>query len=304
MVGVGADWQAMEALKLTSSFLYVSNEGTANFGVQNNIAISPTPLPINNFDNSKQAFFNFKGTYSLNRNWSFSGGYSYLKYNHDDVATDGYTYVLPLVKNTGAGGIVASTPNTTNLSYLNGYDAFTNGTRTSSGCRSPTSSTRRRCRRRRWCGASAGSRARRDTAAPPRAATTAAGAATGAEDHARREGAVRFRQGGAQARRQSSDRQPGDRQDLADPEARVVLVTGHTDRLGSDAYNQDLSLRRANAVRDYLVFKGVPRDRIETLGMGEKQPVVQCDQKDRKALIACLAPNRRVEVEVKGEGRR
>jgi OOP family OmpA-OmpF porin len=84
----------------------------------------------------------------------------------------------------------------------------------------------------------------------------------------------------------------------------VVLVTGHADRLGSDAYNQDLSLRRANAVRDYLVFKGVPRDRIETLGMGEKQPVVQCDQKDRKALIACLAPNRRVEVEVKGEGRR
>jgi len=86
----------------------------------------------------------------------------------------------------------------------------------------------------------------------------------------------------------------------------VVLVTGHTDRLGTDGHNQPLSQRRADAVRDYLVSKGVPRDKIETIGMGEKQPVpgVQCDQKDRKALIACLAPNRRVEVEVKGESTR
>ena len=81
----------------------------------------------------------------------------------------------------------------------------------------------------------------------------------------------------------------------------VVLVTGHTDRLGSDAYNQKLSERRANTVRDYLVSKGVDKAKIETIGMGEKQPVVQCDQKDRKALIECLAPNRRVEVQVKGE---
>ena len=81
----------------------------------------------------------------------------------------------------------------------------------------------------------------------------------------------------------------------------VVLVTGHTDRLGSEAYNQKLSERRANTVRDYLVSKGVDKAKIETIGMGEKQPVVQCSQKDRKALIECLAPNRRVEVQVKGE---
>ena len=89
----------------------------------------------------------------------------------------------------------------------------------------------------------------------------------------------------------------------------LVLVTGHTDRIGSQAYNQKLSERRANAVRDYLVSKGVARDKIETLGMGKTQPVpgVVCNQaypKERKALIECLAPNRRVEVEVKGEGRR
>ena len=81
----------------------------------------------------------------------------------------------------------------------------------------------------------------------------------------------------------------------------VVLVTGHTDRLGSEAYNQKLSERRANTVRDYLVSKGVDKAKIETIGMGEKQPVVQCNQKDRKALIECLAPNRRVEVQIKGE---
>jgi OOP family OmpA-OmpF porin len=86
----------------------------------------------------------------------------------------------------------------------------------------------------------------------------------------------------------------------------LVLVTGHTDRIGTQAYNQKLSERRADAVRDYLVSKGVARDKIETLGMGKTQPVpgVVCNQpypKERKALIACLAPNRRVEVEVKGE---
>jgi OmpA-OmpF porin, OOP family len=83
----------------------------------------------------------------------------------------------------------------------------------------------------------------------------------------------------------------------------LVLVTGHTDRIGTQAYNQKLSERRADAVRDYLVSKGVAKDKIETLGMGKTQPVpgVTCTMTAMKALIACLAPNRRVEVEVKGE---
>ena len=83
----------------------------------------------------------------------------------------------------------------------------------------------------------------------------------------------------------------------------LVLVTGHTDRIGTQAYNQKLSERRADAVRDYLVSKGVAKDKIETLGMGKTQPLpgVTCNQKAMKELIACLAPNRRVEVEVKGE---
>jgi OOP family OmpA-OmpF porin len=83
----------------------------------------------------------------------------------------------------------------------------------------------------------------------------------------------------------------------------LVLVTGHADRIGSQAYNQKLSERRANAVRDYLVANGVPKAKIETLGMGKTQPLpgVKCEMTNRKELIACLAPNRRVEVEAKGE---
>ncbi len=83
----------------------------------------------------------------------------------------------------------------------------------------------------------------------------------------------------------------------------LVLVTGHTDPIGTQQYNQKLSERRADAVRDYLVSKGVPKDKIETLGMGKTQPIpgLVCKQKNMKELIACLAPDRRVEVEVKGE---
>lgn len=81
----------------------------------------------------------------------------------------------------------------------------------------------------------------------------------------------------------------------------VVVATGYTDKIGSDKYNDRLSLRRAQAVKAYLVSKGVPANKIYTEGKGKRNPVkTDCFQKNRKALIACLAPNRRVEVEVVG----
>ncbi|MGN6652384.1 outer membrane protein OmpA [Trinickia sp.] len=81
----------------------------------------------------------------------------------------------------------------------------------------------------------------------------------------------------------------------------VVVATGYTDKIGSDKYNDRLSLRRAQAVKAYLVSKGVPANKIYTEGKGKRNPVkTDCAQKNRKALIACLAPNRRVEVEVVG----
>lgn len=76
-----------------------------------------------------------------------------------------------------------------------------------------------------------------------------------------------------------------------------VVITGYADRLGNPKYNQKLSERRANAVKDYLVSKGVAADRLSAVGKGSANPVVECTEKNRAALIKCLEPNRRVEVE-------
>lgn len=88
-----------------------------------------------------------------------------------------------------------------------------------------------------------------------------------------------------------------------DPKDGSVVVLGFTDRIGSDAYNQGLSEKRAQSVVDYLISKGIPSDKISARGMGESNPVTgnTCDNvKPRAALIDCLAPDRRVEIEVKG----
>ncbi len=82
-----------------------------------------------------------------------------------------------------------------------------------------------------------------------------------------------------------------------------VLVVGHTDRLGSDAYNLTLSQRRAQTVANYLVAQGVPSQLIRSFGAGETQPVKECDaSQPRPQQIECLQPNRRVEVVVDGSG--
>ena len=81
----------------------------------------------------------------------------------------------------------------------------------------------------------------------------------------------------------------------------AVVIEGHADRLGSQQYNQKLSERRADSVKTYLVGKGTARDRIETIGMGKTVPAKFCpDIKNRKELIACLAPNRRAIISIKG----
>jgi OOP family OmpA-OmpF porin len=72
-----------------------------------------------------------------------------------------------------------------------------------------------------------------------------------------------------------------------------VLVEGHTDSTGSDAYNQALSQRRADSVRSYLVRKGVPAERLTARGFGESNPVASNDTAEGRAM------NRRVELEVK-----
>ncbi|WP_269632733.1 outer membrane protein OmpA [Pelomonas sp. BJYL3] len=74
----------------------------------------------------------------------------------------------------------------------------------------------------------------------------------------------------------------------------VIVAVGHTDSVGSDEYNQKLSVRRAEAVKAYLVSKGIEKNRVYTEGKGEKQPVA--DNKTTEG----RAKNRRVEIEVVG----
>ena len=81
----------------------------------------------------------------------------------------------------------------------------------------------------------------------------------------------------------------------------TVIINGHTDRLGSQSYNQKLSEKRADAVQSYLASKGLKAENMDTMGSGKTQPIKSCDDKlGRKKLIECLAPNRRVTVDVKG----
>lgn len=99
---------------------------------------------------------------------------------------------------------------------------------------------------------------------------------------------------------------------LADSKVQSARVEGHTDFMGSDAYNQALSERRANVVANYLVGRGVPAAKIRAVGFGESQArMTQSCQaevaklgkkvsaaKKRSALIACIEPDRRVDVRI------
>jgi OOP family OmpA-OmpF porin len=96
-------------------------------------------------------------------------------------------------------------------------------------------------------------------------------------------------------------------EDLKGLKLEVIIAVGHTDRIGTDKYNQKLSERRAAAVKDYLVSKGIEANRIYAEGKGEKQPVTgdKCkkmgpENRKNKKLIECLQPDRRVEIEVIG----
>ncbi|MGE5386650.1 MAG: OmpA family protein [Betaproteobacteria bacterium] len=94
---------------------------------------------------------------------------------------------------------------------------------------------------------------------------------------------------------------------MGDIRLELITAVGHTDRIGTDAYNQRLSERRAQAVKAYLVSQGVDANRIQVEGRGEKQPVTgdACKNMGRESgrnrkLVDCLQPDRRVDVEVIG----
>lgn len=79
---------------------------------------------------------------------------------------------------------------------------------------------------------------------------------------------------------------------------KAVHVIGHSDRIGNDRANVALSTRRAEAVRDYLLERGVEAGLVTAIGRGSVEPLVECNGERGEALVDCLAPNRRVEVRV------
>jgi OOP family OmpA-OmpF porin len=87
---------------------------------------------------------------------------------------------------------------------------------------------------------------------------------------------------------------------LGGAEIESISVVGHTDRIGPNAYNQKLSDRRAESVRNYLAGKGIPADKIRTEGRGKSEPVTgdTCKKERGNKLITCLQPDRRVDVSV------
>lgn len=76
-----------------------------------------------------------------------------------------------------------------------------------------------------------------------------------------------------------------------------IRIVGHTDRIGPEDYNMKLSRERAQAVKDYLSQKGVPEDVMSVAGKGEADPIERCDGLRGNALIDCLQPNRRTDIE-------
>jgi len=296
MIGLGADWPVNQQWMLKAAYMYVKNDGSATFSsgcCDRNGNSYGNPLNIGNFDDTKQQYFNIKATYQYTKNWSFTGGYAYEKFSRNDIGSQNFTYltVSPIAQ--------APTPS---VSYANGYYLNPNGNQNIFWL---TATYRFDAPPLPPAPEPKVAEAPKPVVAPPPPPPPPPPPArpTPQVQKITLDSKVLFDFDKAVLKPEGKaaiDSQVVGKLSQVQ-RLEVVLVTGHTDRIGTDAYNQKLSERRADAVRDYLVSKGVPKDKIETIGMGEKQPVVQCDQKNVKDLIACLQPNRRVEIEAKGE---
>lgn len=83
----------------------------------------------------------------------------------------------------------------------------------------------------------------------------------------------------------------------------IILATGHADRIGSDAVNESIGLKRANAVRDYFIKAGISANKVKVDSKGSSESVaMDCDGKNGRSLRECLAPDRRVNVVAQGFG--
>ena len=301
MGAVLLDWVPTDKWTMTTSYTYQKTSGGVDFTSGNTTAgggFQGGPLVNYNNDNTTLQRFQIKATYNLNAKWAFNGGYAYEKYDYSDGQFAGYGGYYPYFANlntaaVGSGnawysGAFGNPSYKTNLVWLTVTYKFD----------SPPLPIAPLVVAQAPAPAPVAAPAPPPPAPAPAPAPQVQKITLDSKVLFDFDKAVLKPEGKAAIDAQVVGK-------LAQvTKLDVVLVTGHTDRIGTDEYNQKLSERRADAVRDYLVSKGVDKAKIETIGLGEKQPVVQCDQKNRKDLIACLQPNRRVEVEVKGEAKK
>ncbi len=300
MLAAMVDWAASEKLVLTGSYSYQKTGGGLDFWSGNQVAgggFQGGPLVNYGTDDTKLQRFQIKGSYTINPKWSVSAGYAYEKYDYSDGQMAGYGGYYPYFMNLNTGSTGS------NYSWLTG--AFANPSYTTNLVWATV--TYKFELPPQVYVAPAVAQAPKPAVAPPPPPPPPPPAPAPAPQVQKitLDSKVLFdfdkavlKPEGKAAIDSAVVAKLAQIQKLE-----VVLVTGHTDPIGTDAYNQKLSERRADAVRDYLVSKGVPKDKIEAIGVGEKQPVpgLVCNQKNLKERIACLQPDRRVEVEAKGE---
>ena len=217
MAAALVDWAATDKLMLTASYSYQKTTGGVDFNSGNTTGgggFNGGPLVNYVTDNTKLQRFQIKGSYNINKSWSANAGYAYEKYDYGDGQMAGYGGYYPYFANfntaaVGSGyawysGAFGNPSYKNNMVWLTVTYKF-----------DPPPQV--------YVAQRVAEAPPRPVVAPPPPPAAAAGSGArpaGAEDHARLEGAVRLRQGGSQARREGGDRQPGRRQDRADPEAR------------------------------------------------------------------------------------
>ena len=307
LVALQADWAASDKLAVTAQASWLNTGGGVDFQSGNTTGAggyNGGPLVNYETDDTDTTRFLIKATYKVNKTWSATAGYAYEKYDYSDGQMAGYQSYYPYYQyipgNNNAAVVQQQLehrrlrqPELQEQHLLVDRDVQLRHATAAAGKDAGRGSA-----------TGAGRRTAAAAAAPPAPAPAPAPAPQVQKITLDSKVLFDFDKAVLKPEGMAAiDSQVVGK--LAQVQKlEVVLVTGHTDRLGTDAYNQKLSEKRADAVRNYLVSKGVDKAKVETIGMGEKQPVVQCDQKDMKALIACLQPNRRVEVQVKGEAKK
>jgi hypothetical protein len=124
-LGIGAEWVPPISGPSRHRSSGTRPGASADFTTQAGTVLAAPLLPINNFDNTTRTSFNLKGTYSLNKDWAFTGGYAYERYRYSDIGFD--CPILRSAPNRRVQYVVNTIPaGGTGTSYLTGQSAFQN----------------------------------------------------------------------------------------------------------------------------------------------------------------------------------